>query len=452
MENLRISSYIIPVKLEKEEGKYMLIHGYTGAIDIVSEDMALKLINATKVDANLFSDKALKVLHSRGYITEKTEDEEVEYVARVAKALHREACTLYKNFTLVVTYNCNFRCPYCFEGRDKKDGLYQLVMTREMVDKAYKAMDLIEPHLQLHRKTIELYGGEPLLKQNKDIVEYIVNRGSKKGYRFRAITNGYDLDFFLDLLSPELIGGIQVTIDGIKEYHNRRRVHYLEKNTFDKIVSNIGKALGQGVKVVVRVNIDAANVTDFALLRKYFEEIGFFSSPSFRMYSTLLWNSDSISEEERQQLSFLSSKQYISKHQEMNTLDLCKDNGIFDCIYQSLRKGNPIPFRRVFCSSQAGEYVLDPLGNIYPCWEMIGNENFKIGNYDKDNIEWNNERLSDWRNYDITSSPICKRCKYALYCGGGCVAHARFGKREHCSYFRQMLDISVNKAFESSIK
>lgn len=36
MENLRTSSYMIPVKLEKEEGKYMLIHGYTGAIDIVS--------------------------------------------------------------------------------------------------------------------------------------------------------------------------------------------------------------------------------------------------------------------------------------------------------------------------------------------------------------------------------------------------------------------------------
>ncbi len=32
---LRTSSYMIPVKLEKEEGKYMLIHGYTGAIDIV---------------------------------------------------------------------------------------------------------------------------------------------------------------------------------------------------------------------------------------------------------------------------------------------------------------------------------------------------------------------------------------------------------------------------------
>lgn len=30
MEKLRVSSYMIPVKLEKEEGKYMLIHGYTG--------------------------------------------------------------------------------------------------------------------------------------------------------------------------------------------------------------------------------------------------------------------------------------------------------------------------------------------------------------------------------------------------------------------------------------
>lgn len=121
-------------------------------------------------------------------------------------------------------------------------------------------------------------------------------------------------------------------------------------------------------------------------------------------------------------------------------------------IYKSLHKGSPIPFRRVFCPSQAGEYVFDPLGDIYPCWEIVGNKDFKIGRYSEDYIEWDNERLREWRNYDITSSPICKKCKYALYCGGGCVAHARFGKREHCAYFRQMFNISVNRAFESLIK
>ena len=85
-------------------------------------------------------------------------------------------------------------------------------------------------------------------------------------------------------------------------------------------------------------------------------------------------------------------------------------------------------------------------------WEIVGNKDFKIGRYSEDYIEWDNERLREWRNYDITSSPICKKCKYALYCGGGCVAHARFGKREHCAYFRQMFNISVNRAFESLIK
>lgn len=35
MKDLRLSSYTIPVKLEAEEDKYFLVHGYTGAIDIV---------------------------------------------------------------------------------------------------------------------------------------------------------------------------------------------------------------------------------------------------------------------------------------------------------------------------------------------------------------------------------------------------------------------------------
>lgn len=164
METLRASSYIIPVKLESEEGKYMLIHGYTGAVDIVTKDIAMNLTNTTKVDANLFSSDTLKALQVRGYVTERTEEKEIEYVGRIAKALHREACALYKSFTLIVTYNCNFRCPYCFESRDKKDGSCQFVMTKEMVDKAYKAMELIEPRPQLRRKTIALLWGRTFIK------------------------------------------------------------------------------------------------------------------------------------------------------------------------------------------------------------------------------------------------------------------------------------------------
>ena len=83
MENLRTSSYMIPVKLEKEEDKYMLIHGYTGAIDIVTENLLEKIKSIAK--GHDFSDNMLQQLIKRGYITTKTQEEEYAYVGTVAK-------------------------------------------------------------------------------------------------------------------------------------------------------------------------------------------------------------------------------------------------------------------------------------------------------------------------------------------------------------------------------
>ena len=40
---------------------------------------------------------------------------------------------------------------------------------------------------------------KPRLAENKDIVTYIVEEGVKRGYSFVAVTNGYEVDAFLDL-------------------------------------------------------------------------------------------------------------------------------------------------------------------------------------------------------------------------------------------------------------
>ena len=103
-------------------------------------------------------------------------------------------------------------------------------------------------------RVITLYGGEPLLAENKDIVTYIVEEGVKRGYKFEAITNGYDLDCFLDLLSSEKINKLQITIDGVKEEHNVRRIHYKYHDSFDKIISNLKLALKKDVFISVRIN------------------------------------------------------------------------------------------------------------------------------------------------------------------------------------------------------
>lgn len=40
MSSLRVSSYVISIPLEDTDDQYMLIHGYTGAIDIATKELA----------------------------------------------------------------------------------------------------------------------------------------------------------------------------------------------------------------------------------------------------------------------------------------------------------------------------------------------------------------------------------------------------------------------------
>ena len=84
---------MIPVKLEQEEGKYMLIHGYTGAMDIVSEAL-LNDIKSVGSKNNDLTRPMIESLLQRGYLTTKTQEEEYAYVARTASALHRKRAIL----------------------------------------------------------------------------------------------------------------------------------------------------------------------------------------------------------------------------------------------------------------------------------------------------------------------------------------------------------------------
>lgn len=443
METLRTSSYLIPVKLESEENKYLLIHGYTGAIDIVSEELLTK-INSISSE-NDISENTLQILLKRGYVTRKSKEDEYAYVARIANALHRECDILYTTFTWVVTYNCNFRCPYCFEGRDKKDGNRQLAFTKEQVDIAYDAQDKIQPHKKLRKNTITLYGGEPLLAENKEIVNYIVEEGRKRGYKFVAVTNGYEIDHYLNLLSADSIYKLQITVDGPKKIHDQRRIHYKNHNTFDKIIQNIGLALEKDIKVVIRMNSDDQNIEQYTELQNYFTEKGFYKYTKFEFYSAILKDNNSMSLIDHSNLKFLSAQSFFEKQQRLTVYD--EDSDIYQNIYNSLSKKCPLTYKSISCAAQANGCVLDPLGNIYPCWEVIGQKEYIKGTYSKQKVTWNMDVLNKWKHTNIAQKEPCNHCKYALLCGGGCPYHKMTGKNIQCVIFKKKFNSEANKAY-----
>ncbi len=444
METLRKSSYLIPIKLENEEGKYMLIHGYTGAMDVVSERVVLYLKNN---DISKLSDSTLQALHKRGYITNKTKEEEIEYVERIAKALHKRDNILHKSFTWVVTYNCNFRCPYCFEKREYKDSSHHIALTKSQVDQLFNAMIEIEPRKQLQDSVITLYGGEPLLKGNKEIVTYIVHEGRKRGYKFHAITNGYDLDSYFTLLAPDLITLIQITIDGTKKNHNQKRKHFEDSNSFDKIISNIKLIFEKelNVDIHVRVNVDNYNLEDFKSLYLYFREIGFLSHKNFKMYSALIQDNKEVKDSDKKDIDFLSESEYLAINEKMGTITSCAG---YDAIYKKIEYAittkKPLPLTAVHCTAQTGEYVFSPLNEIYPCWEVVGDKKFQIGTIENNAINWNKNELKKWHSHDVASLS-CKYCKYVFLCGGGCLAM----KNNQCNLFKRMIIKAVNTIYNS---
>lgn len=240
MDNLRKSSYLITIPLGEQKEKYMLIQGYTGAIDIVNTSLKEFLVNSPNVSKDSFpySPQVLDRLIERGYITSKTRNEEYEYMKNISRIFHNRDKRYIKSFTLLVTYDCNFKCPYCFENKGTDSNNSSWVINKKMVDAFFDAISEIEPNKSLINKTINLFGGEPLLKSNKEIIEYITRKGSTYGYSFAATSNGYDIDNYEKLIKEKLLQGIQITIDGTKLIHNSRRIHTTEGGTFDKIFKN----------------------------------------------------------------------------------------------------------------------------------------------------------------------------------------------------------------------
>ena len=453
MENYRKSSYLIDVGLEGESGKHMFIHGYTGAIDVVSDRVSAflkKHMSFTEGDIE-FSKETFDVLTARGYVTRKTKEEEHDYVSRLAALLHRDSKRYGKSFMFLVSYDCNFRCPYCYEAGISGNGRSwsKKTFTKELVDNAYDAMVEIEPDREKHHKTITLYGGEPLLKENVEIVRYIVNKGTELGYNFHAVTNGHDLDYYEDILALDSFNFLQITLDGDREMHDSRRFHYETGKSFDKVFANIKLALDNNVKVGVRFNADANNYMEIPKLEKLFKEAGYSDNKNFSFNAALL--QDENPEAKNENISYVRREEFNRMYKEAGLNISHQDYGLYEKLMSALKNNRCIRFHSIFCGVQSGSYIFDPLGDIHTCWDMVGIKKYAIGTYSS-GLEWN-ENLKDWHGRNIGNTPQCSHCRYALLCGGGCLGKTLKKKNDdfkasYCDGYADTVRLMANKAYK----
>src|SRR6185436_10324379 len=174
---------------------------YTGAYDRVSRRVAdfLRSRQAKQASKPLYGDwspepeaagggeiseATCERLQSQGYLTELSPEEEETFFARLAEKLHQRALRQAPSYILMPTYDCNLRCSYCYQDAMRTDcSLKHLLRTMRvpMVDRIFDALPQIEERHGLdpgtpRRRSFGLFGGEPLLAQNRPVVEHILQR------------------------------------------------------------------------------------------------------------------------------------------------------------------------------------------------------------------------------------------------------------------------------------
>lgn len=407
----KISKYAICLPINDKECNYIYLNGCYGEFVVVPREIG-ELI--CKKDSDITTD-FLRNIH---YIIPADENEE----QLISQTCHdkQKVEKQYFNFSLIPTYSCNFHCTYCFE-KDisvKYPDWLKSNLTQKDVDSIFKYADYL---IENGRKffNVRLFGGEPLLPKNKEIIEYIAGKCLKYDIPIQTITNGYYIDQYIDVFERYRFDEFKITIDGTADMHDRRRAPSNTHKSFDKIISNVGMLLNHNKKVTLRTNVNRENIDHIHKLIKQYHELGLSENPNLNYYfkSTI-----SCFEKPENAVSDLDIMECIGNKIE-NYIFNSTYFRIYNQIQALIQKNKNLYFKPTYCGASNGNYMFDPNGNIFSCWDIVTEPQSMIGKINNEEVIFN-PQFQVWQNRVIDKIEKCRECSYKMFCGGGCAAQA----------------------------
>ncbi|MGL4774248.1 MAG: thioether cross-link-forming SCIFF peptide maturase [Clostridium sp.] len=324
-----------------------------------------------------------------------------------------------KAVCLNIIHGCNLRCKYCFAD----DGEYHGNKGVMSVDTAKKAIDYVVKRSG-PRKNIEidLFGGEPtmIMDSIKEIVQYARENEKKwnKNIRFTMTTNATLLnDDMMDFMDKEM-GNIILSLDGRQEVNDNVRIKVDGSGSYNDIIPNVKKMIAkrtEGKMYYVRGTFTRAN-TDFyedvmAMVKEGFDEVS--------IEPVVLEDKHALSLREEDLPKIFES--YDKLYNEMARRKNEGDEFNFYHFNINLN-GGPCVYKRISGCGAGFEYVaITPQGDVYPCHQFVGKEEFKLGTIYDDSYDA--ELGKTFKKAHIYNKPKCKDCWARFYCSGGCQAN-----------------------------
>lgn len=323
-----------------------------------------------------------------------------------------------KALCLHVAHDCNLRCQYCFASTGDF-GQGRKIMPPEI---AKKAIDFVIARSGVrHNIEVDFFGGEPLMAwdtvtQTVDYARSLEEKYNKK-FRFTITTNGLLLDEDKRKYINENMDNCVLSLDGRREVNDEFRKTVAGTGSYDTIVSKF-KAL---------VDERDPNLDYYAR--------GTFTSHNLDFAEDVL----SIADAGFDRLSVEPVTADPGCGYDLTEDDLPKIEAEYDrltdIMLERKKEGKPFTFFHFMVDLDQGpcvvkrlrgcgagyEYVaVTPDGDIYPCHQFVGKDEFKQGSVLDQSF--NMDIAQKFAGMNIYSRPKCQKCWAKFYCSGGCSA------------------------------
>ncbi|MGE4283975.1 MAG: thioether cross-link-forming SCIFF peptide maturase [Clostridia bacterium] len=353
----------------------------------------------------------IQELKEKGFLF--TDDTYGEYIEKWDKQ------SVIKALCLHVSHDCNLRCQYCFASTGSFHG-DRLLMSSEI---GKKAIDFVIKNSGKRRNIeIDFFGGEPLMNFEavKDIVEYAKVQGAAFGkeFRFTITTNGMLLNDAIKEYINNNMSNIVLSLDGTKEVNDRMRFRVDGRGSYDSIVPkflDIAESRNQD-NYYVRGTFTRKNL-DFAKDVLHLADLGF-KQTSVEPVVAAETEEYALKEEDLPILYKEYEKlavEYLIRKKEQRGFN-------FFHYMIDLTQGPCVAKRLSGCGSGHEYVAVTPEGDIYPCHQFVGNEDFKMGNVIDGQL--NNEIKNMFKKSNVYTKEKCRNCWAKFYCSGGCPANA----------------------------
>ena len=324
-----------------------------------------------------------------------------------------------KALCLHIAHDCNLKCRYCFAEEGEYHGKRELMS----LEVGKKAIDfLIKASGKRKNLEVDFFGGEPLM--NFDVVKQIVayarsiEKEHNKNFRFTLTTNGMLVDDDVIEFANKECHNVVLSLDGRKEVHDHLRKTVNGKGSYDIIVPKFQEFVKKrGNKGYYVRGTYTHNNTDFTNDIFHMADLGFTELSMEPVVCApddpyaLTYDDLPILFEQYEILA----KEMLKREKEGRPLTFYH--------YMIDLTGGPCIYKRISGCGSGTEYMaVTPWGDLYPCHQFVGNEDFLMGNV------WDGVKRTDIRDEfkccNVYAKEKCSKCFARFYCSGGCAANS----------------------------